>query len=81
MTPTSSSGHNKIADIRMNNLGAVSLFFDGNEFYQFGSLDGEYLWLCPQFESDKCQAAISTINVNGVPMMKVLTSEHSHAPK
>lgn len=67
-----------IADMRMNHLGVVNLFSNGNEFYEFGSLDGEHLWLCPKFDSDKCQAAISTINVNGVTMMKVLTAEHSH---
>lgn len=58
----------------------------GNEIFFYGehkfTKHSKYLykqrWQCTRRSTQLCSAAVSTIDVNGVTMMKVLAAEHSH---
>lgn len=70
-----------MADIRSNVLGCEQLFHNNNIFNKHRKpvTAGQQRWRC-QKESKKCRAAASTLNVNGVIMMKVLCGDHNHEP-
>lgn len=69
------------ADIRMNAKGGENLFHQDKMFSKHGAVNAQdkQRWQCSKRSvKNPCKAATSTMNVNGVVMMKVLFAEHSH---
>lgn len=70
-----------MADVQDNHNGSGQHLYYGNEkFQKHGKLsaNGMQRWQCTKAHSQKCRAAMSTVEVNGVTMMKILANEHSH---
>lgn len=70
--------HTVMADIRTNEFGRENLFFKGFKFYRQITGTNKVRWICMKHSSKRCKAAISTMVVNHIQMMKVLNAEHSH---
>lgn len=72
-------GYNIIADIQTNAKGKENLFYADHKFSRGakGAL-GSQRWSCSKASNTKCRAAMSTLDVGGITMMKVLFGEHSH---
>lgn len=75
------SGYDIVADIQVIN-GRESLFHNN---YIFGKHrqpngKGQQRWRCPKCTSQRCRGAVSTMDIKGVTMMKVLEAEHTHEP-
>lgn len=70
--------YNIVADIRTNEKGRENLFYADYKFTRGnkGAL-GHQRWPCTR-NNAKCRAAMSTLEIGGVTMMKVLFAEHSH---
>lgn len=71
---------NIIADIRQNASGRDNLFFDGYKFTKNGKGVNRQAWQCCKQSSEHCKSTVCTMHVNGVVMMKVPKTEHSHQP-
>lgn len=70
-----------MADIR-NNMGHEQLCYEKYLFkkHRKPNTSGQQRWRC-QKENQKCRAAVSTtLDVNGIIMMKILCAEHNHGP-
>lgn len=72
--------YNITADVRDNGNGGQTLFHSGHKFNKHGKANahGQQRWICTRVKSQKCRAAASTMNVNGVTMMKILMADHTH---
>lgn len=75
------SEYNIVADIRdsLKSLGQ-HLHYADEKFQKHSkpNADGKQRWQCTRAHSQKCRAAVRTMDVNGVTMMKILMAEHSH---
>lgn len=70
--------HTIRADVRTNARKANHLYYDGHEFSVNRIGVRKKLWQCSKKMSKRCQAWISTVNLNGVTVMKVIKAEYSH---
>lgn len=66
-----------VADIRESKNGIQILFYDGFKYYKNKNGKTTISWKCSK-QYKKCRASVSTTNINGVVMMKVLQAEHNH---
>lgn len=73
------SEYNQPADIRIQN-GRENLYKDDYKFSKQGKPNAHQnqRWQCSKQSSEKCKGAMSTIEIDGVIMMKVLNAEHTH---
>lgn len=69
------AGYVNVADIQQSQDGHRNLFFNGFKYFIKDESKTKTQWRCA---SQKCRASISTTNIDGVIMMKVLRSDHSH---
>lgn len=69
-----------IANIRKGPDGRENLYHENWKFCQHDktSKSATVRWVCTKNRSEKCRAIIKTINVDGVTMMSVVRSEHTH---
>lgn len=67
-----------MADIQTNEFGRENLFYKGFKYYRQMTGLNKIRWICMKHSNKRCKAAISTMVVNRVPMMRVLNAEHSH---
>lgn len=74
------SEYNIIANIRFNEKGGENLFRNDNKFLKSNKPNqfGQQRWECTKKRSQKCSASASTMDINGVIMLKILVDEHSH---
>lgn len=72
------SSYNIVADIRSNKSGRQNLHHANEKFYIHNVRQNTKQWYCTKRTAERCRAAISTIDVNGETMMKVLHADHSH---
>lgn len=71
-------GYNQPAEIRKSANGRENLYFNDQKFYKQGKANPKQRWACTKNQGAKCRAAISTIEIDGVTVMKVLCAEHTH---
>lgn len=74
------SHYQNIADIRMNKYGRQNLFYSGFKHCRKDSGITNTRWVCTYKKSKKCKGLISTVEIDGVAMMKVVNGEHTHEP-
>lgn len=74
------SAYNIIADIRKNSFGRDNLHFNSFKFYKTKNGMKKQPWACTKNKSAKCKGTVSTTDVNGTIMMKILVGEHTHGP-
>lgn len=72
--------YNIVADIRPNEFGRQNLHYNGYKLYRHTNGASTKTWLCTKRTTDKCRASISTVEVDGVVMMKVFHADHTHEP-
>lgn len=77
---TDVSGYTIVADVRRNSSGRENLFYNGHKFNKNGRNVQSQLWQCTKHGAGHCKATASTMEIDGVVMMKVFNSMHSHAP-
>lgn len=70
--------YNVVAEIRQNSFGRENLFHNNYKFNKNGKSVMKQLWLCTKHRSERCKASASTMEIDGVVMMKVLKAEHTH---
>lgn len=68
-----------IVQIRTNNKGQENPFIDDRKFNRQPNAQGKQRWQCCFQQQTRCRAAASTMEVNGIVMMKILCAEHSHS--
>lgn len=70
-----------VADIRPNEFGRQNLHYNGHKLYCHSRGVTKQRWLCrKRTVLNKCRAAIHTMDVNGIVMMKVHHADHTHQP-
>lgn len=69
-----------VADIQSNSKGGENLYYAHNKFskVQKPNAIGQQRWQCTKANSKKCRAMMSTMELSGQIMMKVLYAVHSH---
>lgn len=72
------SGFNQVADIRPNLNGKDNLYHDGYKFTKGHKGTHVQGWQCSKHSSEQCSAYTSTMNVNGIIMMKIVRANHNH---
>lgn len=74
------SAYDTAADIRINAKGHENLYFANNKFNKHGKQNvyGQQRWQCTKQASQKCMAAVRTMEVDGIVRMKILVAEHVH---
>lgn len=75
-------GYEIVADIRTDAKGLELLFINDYIFWKQGKPNGrnQQRWRCNKCNSHKCHAAVNTMYVDGIPMMKINIAEHTHEP-
>lgn len=67
------SEYNTVADIRTSAKGQPNLFIDDQKFMRHNAPNrqGQQRWRCTKETSQKCRAAVTTMMLNGIIMMKI----------
>lgn len=70
--------YNILADIRSMSNGRKSLFHNNYKFYA-QRIATKTRWLCTKHANKKrCNAIMSTTDIDGKTMMKIICAEHTH---
>lgn len=74
------SDYNTLADIRKEANGIEHLYHENFHFRKNGKCtqNNTQRWACSKKDSISCKATASTVEVDGVQMMKLMTAEHCH---
>lgn len=75
---TALSDYDIVPDIRSMASGRKSLFYDDHKFYAQQNKGKKTRWLCTRHATQKCTAIMSTTDVDGKTMMKIVRAEHTH---
>lgn len=76
-----STEYNIVADIRKHCTGVEYLHHNGFKLTKYGKCMKTQPWRCQRSRSLKCPATVSTSEIDGVIMMKVLNASHTHQPE
>lgn len=69
------------ADVRTNEDGRQNLFYNGYKHYQPTKAQNvKQRWVCTSNKGQKCKGSVSTVEIDGITMMKVLNGVHTHEP-
>lgn len=69
-----------MADISVNDKGKDVLYHDGFKFRKTKTNQNSINWVCCKRDSQKCKTMATTMNINGIVMMKLNGIEHCHEP-
>lgn len=72
---------NIVADIRKDCGGVEYLHHNGFKLSKYGKSPKTQPWRCQRSRGLKCPATVSTMKIDGVVMMKVLNTSHTHQPE
>lgn len=72
---------NIVADLRKNASGGENLFHNGFKYTKYGKGVRTQHWRCSRSFGKGCRATATTMEINGVIMMKVLHADHTHQPE
>lgn len=74
------SEYNTVADIRTGAKGQPNLFIGDQKFMRHNTPNRQeqQRWKCTKEASQKCRAAVKTMMLNGIIMMKIVCAEHTH---
>lgn len=76
---TDGAGFDFIADVRKNAAGRENLYRNGFKYTKHGNGITRQHWQCTKTKSAySCRASASTMEIDGVIMVKELTSVHTH---
>lgn len=76
------SDYNVAADIRKEANGLERLYHESYQYRKNGrsAQNSTQRWACSKKDSLRCSATASTVDVDGVQMMKLMVTEHCHQP-
>lgn len=72
------SGYNQVADIRRNMNGKDSLYHDNYKYTKGHKGTQVQGWQCSKHSSEQCKAYNSTMDIDGITMMKIVRPNHNH---